>query len=482
MRPLELHSEWLPGTAKRADNFGQVCERARAWRWTVGQTIPRLLDAILAGTPTLNHAQRATLMLYARHLNQDRLEQDNACVWPSSSLIAAYLGCSERDARRHRKALEAAGYLVRDYNRANRPAGVEAFDLAPLMARLDEMEDAEAAVREAQQFRRASYLAALIHQQELTAHPDKAVRLEQSQKNLVLSVTQSDAPTARTRHSQQRPTVAGRLNVKGTSTKTEHETNRSTISSSEGASGFGKGRSERIELGEIVRLEVLSALKACPRLAAILPEHLCNDPMAATGEDAGAIAQAAQHLLPNPDRNNDKTALWGWRRHGPRIIAMLAIALEDQKVRSPCGYFGKLATSEPGAALDLRLNLSRIIRDQSIKESEKTGSDVDQPTEKCESREPPAVMDAPGIGDPLWLAIDAELRRTVRQGPYGAWFGRIGFHGASDGILSLSAPNRLAAEKLQGQFASEIRAAAEAAGCLTKRIVVVVRGDPACGK
>ena len=30
--------------------------------------------------------------------------------------------------------------MVRDYTRANRPAGVEAYDLRPLMARLGELE------------------------------------------------------------------------------------------------------------------------------------------------------------------------------------------------------------------------------------------------------------------------------------------------------------------------------------------------------
>ena len=38
-------------------------------------------------------------------------------------------------------------------------------------------------------------------------------------------------------------------------------------------------------------------------------------------------------------------------------------------------------------------------------------------------------MDSPGAEDPKWQAIDAELQRIVRQGAYGSWFGRIGFHG-----------------------------------------------------
>ena len=49
-----------------------------------------------------------TLLLYVEHLNQDRLEQDLACVWPSAALVAQYLGCSESQARANRKALEAS--------------------------------------------------------------------------------------------------------------------------------------------------------------------------------------------------------------------------------------------------------------------------------------------------------------------------------------------------------------------------------------
>ena len=127
MQSASPDDDWRPGFAKRASNFAEVCERAERWRWQPGETIARIAAAVLKGTPLLTMQQRLTLLLYVEHLNQDRLEQDVACVWPSSALIADYLGCSESTARAHRRALEAAGYLVRDYTRANRPAGVEAY-------------------------------------------------------------------------------------------------------------------------------------------------------------------------------------------------------------------------------------------------------------------------------------------------------------------------------------------------------------------
>ena len=76
--------DWRPGFAKRADNFHEVCDRAQAWRWEPGVSVPRILYAVIVGTPELTIPQRMTLLVYAQHLNQDRLEQNQACVWPSS--------------------------------------------------------------------------------------------------------------------------------------------------------------------------------------------------------------------------------------------------------------------------------------------------------------------------------------------------------------------------------------------------------------
>ena len=149
--------DWRPGLAKRADNFPAVCAAAEAWRWSPGESVARVAAGVLKGTPSLSTPQRMTLLLYVEHLNQDRLEQDLACVWPSTALVAQYLGCSESQARANRKALEAAGFMVRDYTRANRPAGVEAYDLRPLMARLGELEGIDEAIREALAARRAAY-------------------------------------------------------------------------------------------------------------------------------------------------------------------------------------------------------------------------------------------------------------------------------------------------------------------------------------
>ena len=92
MRTALSGDDWRPGFAKRAPNFDAVCAQARAWRWQPGVSVARIAAAVLKGTPTLTVQQRMTLLLYVEHLNQDRLEQDVATVWPGTSLIADYLG------------------------------------------------------------------------------------------------------------------------------------------------------------------------------------------------------------------------------------------------------------------------------------------------------------------------------------------------------------------------------------------------------
>ena len=212
---------------------------------------------------------------------------------------------------------------------------------------------------------------------------------------------------------------------------------------------------------EMVRQELLAAVQVCPRLAPLVPASVLADPASAGPADAARIAGAAEDLLPETERNNGLSVSWGWRRHGPRVIAMLAIALEDPEVRDRCKYFGWMATRDPDGAPDLRLNFARIMRAKGEIPA------VDTP--------PAALMDSPGAEDPKWQAIDAQLQRLVRQGPYGSWFGRIGFHGISEGVLNLSTLSGVAADRIKRDFVPAILEAAEAAGEVVDRVVITVR-------
>jgi hypothetical protein len=469
------HSEeWRPGFAKRAENFSDVVAQAESWRWNPGETVARVAGAVLKGTPTLTIPQRMTLLLYVEHLNQERLEQDIACVWPSTALVAEYLGCSQSQARANRRALEAAGFLVRDYTRANRPAGVEAYDLRPLMARLDELEGVDDGIRAEMEARRAAYSENVVFAAGYSARAPKSRRLEQSHQNFSSSVRGKDAAPPRHNsisRSATRPGNGQDHNDSGQRARTGQDP---ANGSSGGASGLGGASSAPSVYAEMVRQELATAAKVCPRLAPLITPALLANPAGAAPEDVARVAAAAAELLPNPERHNDQTALSGWRKHGARVLVMLAIAVEDPEVRSPCGYFGKLTGQDRGAA-DLRLNLARILK----------GKGEVPPPEPAPARPPDGEAQArrlaedliapPGAEDPKWQAIAVELRRILREGKFGSWFGRVGFHGVSDGVLTLSTPSALVADRIRADFIPDIKAAADAAEVFVERVIVTLR-------
>ena len=473
-----VHSdEWRPGFAKRADNFSEVCAAAETWRWSPGETIARVAAAVLKGAPSLSTPQRMTLLLYVEHLNQERLEQDIACVWPSTGLVAQYLGCSESQARANRKALEAAGFMVRDYTRANRPAGVEAYDLRPLMGRLGELEAVDEAIREGVAARRAAYSETIAFPTKYSAQAPESRRLEQSQKNFKSPVREMDAATPR-HNSDERSSTKPENGETDTSSDSRQRSGKDrVIGSPGGASGLAGATSAPSVYAEMVRQELRTATELCPRLAPLVTPTLLANPAGATPEDMARVAAAAAKFLPQPERNNDKTAMWGWRKHGIRVLVMLAIVLEDREIRSPCGYFGKLTGQDRGAA-DLRLNLARILRAKGDVPPPEGGP---APTNNPDDGEAQAARLAadlvapPGTDDPKWQEIAGALRRIIREGKFGSWFGRVGFHGVVDGVLTLSTPSRLVADRIRGEFIPDLKAAAEAADVFVERVVITLR-------
>lgn len=462
MRTALSGDDWRPGFAKRAPNFDAVCAQARAWRWQPGVSVARIAAAVLKGTPTLTVQQRMTLLLYVEHLNQDRLEQDVATVWPGTSLIADYLGCTESNARAHRRALEAAGFMVRDYTRANRPAGVEAYDLAPLVARLDELEAADLAVREAAQARRAAYSEPVVFSERTTARAPRFTHLEQSHQNASYSVRRKDAPPARHQPDQRRTSPAENGEIRKSSGKRQSTGHDNAICSPGGASGFSSAFSEGSAPAEMVRQELRAAFQVSPRIAALVGPGAVADPASVTPADLARVAAAVDDLLPEHERNNDQTFAWALKRHGVRAIAMLAIAIEDPDVRSPCKYFGRMASYEPKGAPDLRLNFARVL---------KAKGDI-PPAEP-----PPPLMSAPGVDDPVWQKIAEPLRRLVREGAYGSWFGRIGFHGIDEGVLTLSTLSQIAADRIKRDYVDAILHAAEVAEVYVDRVIITLRKD-----
>src|SRR5271154_4984658 len=294
--------DWRPGFAKRADNFDDVCAKAEAWRWRPGESIARVAAAVLKGTPSLTIPQRMTLLLYVEHLNQDRLEQDIACVWPSTGLVADYLGCSESQARTNRRSLEAAGYMVRDYNRANRPAGLEAYDLRPLMGRLDEMEAVAASIREAAAARRAMYAEAQVFPARYSARAPETRRLEQSDQNLDSTVPDKDAAMPRSHPAEQASTRP----ATGETTESSGQRLRTGKASAPGSPGRASGsagvKPPPSVLAEMVRQELQAAVEVCPRLRPLLPDSVLANPASISPVDVARIAAAAPALLPEAER------------------------------------------------------------------------------------------------------------------------------------------------------------------------------------
>ena len=460
-------AEWRVGFAKRAENFSEVCAQAEQWRWSPGESIARVAAAVLKGTPTLSIPQRMTLLLYVEHLNQDRLELDSASVWPSTHLVARYLGCSESQARANRRALEVAGFLVRDYNRANRPAGVEAYDLRPLMARLGELEAGDDEIRAEMEARRAAYSENVVFPTRYSAQAPGFRRLEQSHNNFSSSVRKTDATTPRHNPSSRSAPQPDTAAPEGHSLP-QGRREAGKKGSSAGASGLAGAKISPSVYAEMVRQELRSAAQVCPRLAPLVTPALLADPLNAAPEDAARVAAAAADFLPNPERNNDQTAMWGWRKHGARVLVMLAIALEDPEVKNPCGYFGSLAGQDRGAS-DLRLNLARILKGKGLVPPPQ----ADDPA--AEEAEPDPLMFSPGVEDDPWPRIAEHLRAIVREGAWGSWFGRIGFHGLVDGVLTLSTPTGIAADRIKRDYLPAIRQAAEAAEVFVERVLLTVR-------
>ncbi len=468
--------DWRPGFAKRAENFSEVCAQAEGWRWSPGETIARVAGAVLKGTPSLTIPQRMTLLIYVEHLNQERLEQDIACVWPSTALVAEYLGCSQSQARANRRALEAAGFMVRDYTRANRPAGVEAYDLRPLMARLGELESVDEAIREAMEARRAAYSDNVVFATRYGARAPESRRLEQSHENFSSSVREKAAAPPRS-HPVERPASRpAHGEDRDDSTKRPRTSRASAIGSPKRASGLAGADLAPAVYAEMVRQELKTAAEVCPRLAPLVTPAILANPLSVEPLDAARVAAAAAEFLPNPERNNDQTAMWGWRKHGVRVLVMLAITLEDPEVKSPCGYFGRLTGQDRGAA-DLRLNLARILKGKGAVAAPPSTAPAPRDLDgEAQARRLAADLVAPpGTEDPKWQAIASELRRILREGKFGSWFGRVGFHGVTDGVLTLSTPSGVAADRIRAEFIPDIKAAAEAVDVFVERVVVTMR-------
>ncbi|WP_257819421.1 DnaA N-terminal domain-containing protein [Phenylobacterium sp. J367] len=73
--------------------------------------------------------------------------------------------------------------------------------------------------------------------------------------------------------------------------------------------------------------------------------------------------------------------------------------------------------------------------------------------------------------------MDEPLRRLVREGAYGSWFSRVGFHGIDDGVMTLSTLSQIAADRIKRDYVDAILHAAEVAEVFVDRVIVTLRKD-----
>lgn len=476
MQTVEALDDWRPGFAKRAANFAEVCDRARNWTWSPEWPVSRILETILVGASDLSPTQRMVLMVYARRLNHEDLARGVACVWPSTARVAIEADLSPNTLRAHRKALEAKGYLVRDYNRANRPADVEAFDLGPMLNRLPEMADRVAEKDAAIRAQKAVQRQHVVAERHICAQEQNTGRLEQSHLKTSKTVQEAAAPAARghpPRQDATRPEPA------------EAPTSPVTRPGLHPRPNGSPGRARAIPAvsssasvdATTALAELDAALELCPRLAGLVPPPLLKGEAPGAEFSLEATAQAVADLFPGPDRNVDDTFRWAWSRHGPRAFTMAAIALADPAVNDPSRYFGKLGCSDAAAAPDLRFNLVRLLKTQGkVPSPALAGRPAAETARKFVSPDPNHVLFAPGADDPTWRRVLEELSTRLPAGPLGSCFSRCGFLGLQDGTMRLVATS-WARERILGEHRTTLLAAAAACGLDVERLEVKIRGQ-----
>ncbi|MEL6362349.1 MAG: hypothetical protein AAFR21_14830 [Pseudomonadota bacterium] len=397
------------GVARRYDNFEDVAGRGGDYQ---GLPVTRLalMRAMAQGTPDLSDGARSLLAFYLCCLDTRRLGEGKTSVWPGNAAAGEALGKSDPTIRRLKGELERAGFLLRKYDRRNRPLDGDAIDLAPFLAevpsilrQIEERAAARAAEREAARAADAS-----TTQAETSGEARKIERLNSTSKNLdscfenrIFEETKTDKPKQ-----------------------------------NDGAVSEAK---QAIQDGVTIR----QALDLSPKLKAAL------DP-----EGEGLSAQLAAQkiwevlpdLFPNDGANSiSHTFLWCAKRHGAKAFLFLAIALEDPTTRDPRKLFGWFATNPE--KIDVTRNLERIRNKPKPLEPEKQAS-----------------LKLPG--DPFENEIAVAIAERLGVATYNAWFApkSTRYRSTGDGKLIIEHESSIARERMANHFRAQLRVAAESLG------------------
>lgn len=310
------------GVARRYDNFDETAERGGAYQ---GMPISRLdlARAAFQGTPELSDGARCLLGFYLSHLDTKRLGEGITSVWPGNAAACEALGKKDPTIRRLKGDLEEAGFIIRKYDRRNRPLEGDAIDLSPFLievpAILKTIDARSAARRHAwQEARQADQSTARA---KLSGDPLKNERLNSTPKNLDSC-----------------------LGFEGFEEDKRGDMGLSTMVVADAKQAIGETKALR------------KALDLSPRLSnALDPENTGISVETA----ASKIWSVLPDLFPNDSANSiSHTFLWCAKRHGAKAFLFLAVALEDPTTKDPRKLFGWFATNPE--KIDLSRNLARI--------------------------------------------------------------------------------------------------------------------------
>ncbi|MEL7491704.1 MAG: hypothetical protein AAGJ73_13385 [Pseudomonadota bacterium] len=320
------------GLARRSEAFKTIAARGGAYQ---GQPLSRLdlTRAAFQGTPELSDGARCLLGFYLSHLDTTRLGEGSTSVWPGNAAAGAALGKKDSTIRRLKGELEHAGFLIRKYDRRNRPLDGDAIDLSPFLAQTP---DILRALDERNAARRGAWKEARRPDQETQAAIDKSDERRRS-------ILSGDPP--------------------------EFERLNSTGINPDSCLGF-EDFGEREPADSLPPPSAVSMAKQQLLDAKVLAKALDLSPSltAALDPDGGGICpqQAAHRIwaaLPGlfPDDSAGSighTFLWCAKRHGAKSFLFLAVALEDPTAKDRRKLFGWFATHPE--QIDLTRNIARI--------------------------------------------------------------------------------------------------------------------------
>ena len=398
-----------PGLAKRHANYLDVAERGGAYH---GAPLSRLdvMRAQSQGTPQLSDGARSLLGFYLSHLNTQKLGEGQTSVWPGNASAAEALGKRDPTIRRLKGELERAGYLLRNYDRRNRPMEGDAIDLGPFLAQIPEI------LRDIDQ-RRTNRRA----QWQQVRKADQTTQCAKSSGE-ALKIERQNSPL---------DSLDSCLEFRGFEKEKEES---SGISPQNQRNSSKQEAKQSINDAKIIN----QALDLSPSLKqAINPE----EEGVSTAIAATKIWAALPGLFPSDSANSiSHTFLWCAKRHGAKAFLYLAIALEDPMTKDPRKLFGWFATNPE--KIDISRNLERI-------------------KHKPKPVQPEAVkprLPGNGFEDEIALAI----ARKIGIPAYNAWFDPASIRFKIRGeTLMIEHGSAVARSYLNQKFNTQLRFAAQ---------------------